>query len=93
MKSSFELAMERLAKSAPTAKVTPEQKARLAEIDSIYNAKLAERELFLQGQIMEAAQKGDAETFESMQKQLAADRKNLAAEREEEKEKVRQEKT
>src|SRR2546421_8365720 len=48
-KSAYELAMERLAKSDPDAHrpLTPEQKARLAEIDRVYQGKLAEREIFL----------------------------------------------
>ena len=45
MKSAYELAMERLNKSAPSVKLTAEQKARLAELDSIYKAKLADREV------------------------------------------------
>ena len=47
MKSAYELAMERLAKSDPGAgqTLTPEQKARLAEIDRVYKGKTAEREI------------------------------------------------
>ena len=47
MKSAYELAMERLEKSAPSAKVTDEQRTALAEIDSTYKARIAEREVFL----------------------------------------------
>ena len=37
MKSAYELAMERLAKSDPgSGPLSPEQKARLAEIDRVY---------------------------------------------------------
>jgi hypothetical protein len=44
MKSAYELAMERLAKSDPSAgPLTAEQKAKLAEIDKVYKGKLAER--------------------------------------------------
>ena len=46
MKSSYELAMERLNKTAPAKKLTTEQKQQLAEIDSQYAAKIAEREIF-----------------------------------------------
>jgi hypothetical protein len=48
MKSAYELAMERLEKSAPTVTLTDEQKAQIAEVDSSYRAKIAEKELFLQ---------------------------------------------
>ena len=49
MKSAYELAMERLERSAPSVTLSDEQKAQLAEIDSSFKAKIAEKELFLQG--------------------------------------------
>ena len=51
MKSAYELAMERLQQQAPTVKLTAEQKAQIAEIDTLYRAKTAEREVFLKDQI------------------------------------------
>jgi len=39
MKSSFELAMERLAKAAPTHKLTASQKKEIAELESKYAPK------------------------------------------------------
>ena len=87
MKSAYELAMERLEKESPEVKVTEEQKAELAELDNLYQSKLAEREVFLGGKIAEAA--GDFEALEQLQKQLASDRKTLEAELEEKKEAVR----
>ena len=89
MKSAYELAMERLGKTSPTVKVTDEQKKELAELESKYTAKLAERELFLKGEIAKAIDKGDAEAVEQLEKQLLSDRKSLRAECEEKKEKVR----
>src|ERR1044071_706442 len=44
MKSSYELAMERLNKNSPAVKLNPEQKQKLAELDSLYASKIAERE-------------------------------------------------
>lgn len=90
MKSSFELAMERLNKSSPTVKLTAKQKSELAEIDSKYAAKIAERELFLKDEMRKAAEKPDYEAYAQLEKQLISDRKNLEAEREEKKEKLRQ---
>ena len=46
MKSAFELAMSRLEKESPTQKLTDEQKAKLAEVDSEINAKIAETKTF-----------------------------------------------
>ncbi|MBL9126807.1 MAG: hypothetical protein JNL97_04130 [Verrucomicrobiales bacterium] len=83
--------MERLAKQSPTVKLSPEQKARLAEIDSVYKAKIAEREIFLRSQLAEAAAKGDFEALAQIEKQQASERRALEAECEEKKEKVRKE--
>jgi hypothetical protein len=90
MKSAYELAMERLNKSSPGQKLTDKQKAELAELDSRYKAKLAEREIFLKDEITKAVAKGDFESIDQLEKQLVSDRKSLAAELEEKKEKVRQ---
>lgn len=90
MKSSYEIAMERLNKQAPSAKVTTAQKAQLADIESLYKSKIADREILVKGQLQKAAQKGDAEAYEQLEKQLVSDRKTLNAEMEEKKERVRQ---
>jgi len=89
MKSSYELAMERLNQTAPAAKLTAAQKAQLAELDNRYTAKIAEREIALKGEINAAGAAGDTEKFETLKRQLAADRKNLQADLEEKKEAVR----
>jgi hypothetical protein len=90
MKSSYELAMERLNKNAPTVKLTDAQKKQLAELDSKYAAKIAEREIALNGEIAKAAD--DFQKEESLREQLLADRKKLQAELEEKKEQVRSKK-
>ena len=90
MKSSYELAMERLGKQSPATKLTEAQKKQLAELDSVYSAKIAEREIFLQGQMAKAAETGDWEAMQQLEKQIASEKKTLQAELEEKKEKVRQ---
>ena len=90
MKSAYELAMERLSKSSPTVKLSDEQKKQLAELESQRAAKIAERELFLKGEIEKAVDKGDAEAIEQLEKQLLSDRKSIRATYDEKKEKVRQ---
>ena len=92
MKSAYELAMERLNKTSPIIKITDKQKKELAEIDSKYAAKLAERELLVRDELQKAAEKGDYEAMEQLNKQLISDRKSIEAEKEEKKEKVRQSK-
>jgi hypothetical protein len=91
MKSAYELAMERLAKSDPTAgrPLTPEKKGRLAEIDRVYRGKIAEREIFLKKQLNDAFADQKADEAEKIQKQLANERARLEEERDEEKERVR----
>jgi hypothetical protein len=87
MKSSYELAMERLNKNAPTVKLSDAQKKQLAELDSKYAAKIAEREIALNGEIAKAAD--DFQKEESLREQLVTERKKLLAELEEKKESVR----
>lgn len=87
MKSSYELAMERLNKNAPTVKLTAAQKKQIAELDSKYTAKIAEREIALKGQISNIAD--DFQKVEALQQQLIGERKKLQAELEEKKEQLR----
>ncbi len=89
MKSAYELAMERLNQTSPAVKLTSEQKKQLAELDSRYTAKIAGREIALQGEIDKAVGAGDAEKVEQLRQQLVNERKALLAELEEKKEKVR----
>ena len=89
MKSSYELAMERLNKSAPTVKLSGAQKKELAELDTKYAALIAGREIALNGEIAKA---DDVEKEESLREQLLVDRKKLQAELEDKKERVRQRK-
>ena len=90
MKSAYELAMERLGKSGPTVKLSDEQKKELAELDSLYASKIAQREIFLKGELAKAEGGGDFEAMQQIQRQLVSERKSLQAELEEKKEKVRQ---
>jgi hypothetical protein len=89
MKSAYELAMERLEKSAPSVTLTPEQKEQIAEIDSSYRAKIAEKELFLKDQIREARRGGSSDEAESLEKQLTVEVRRLQQDCEEKKEKLR----
>ena len=89
MKSAYELAMERLNKTSPTVKLTAEQKKQLAELDSKYAAKIAEREIALKSEIDKAAAAGDAETADKLQRQLQDDRRKLQSELEDKKDQVR----
>ena len=89
MKTAYELAMERLSKSSPTVKLNAQQKKEIAELESRCAAKIAERELFIQGEIVKAVDKGDYEAVAQLEKQLVSDRKSFQADLEEKKAKVR----
>ena len=91
MKSAYELAMERLNKTSPTVKLTAAQKKDLAELDSKYTAKIAERELALKDEIAKAADAGEFEKAQKLEQQLIHERKKLQAELEEKKNAVRRE--
>jgi len=89
MKSAYELAMERLEKKAPSVALTDEQRQQIAEIDSMFKARIAEKELFLKDQISKAQRAGNAEETESLQKQLTIDIRRLQEDAEIKKEKLR----
>jgi len=90
MKSAYELAMERLERQAPTRELTAAQKSAIAEIESTYRAKVAERELFLKGEMAKELAGGKLSEAESLQKQLAMDIRRLNEECETKKAKARE---
>ena len=89
MKSAYELAMERLEKASPSTPLTEDQKKQIAEVDSVYRAKIAEREVFLKDQIRKAQTTGKLEEAQSIEKQLASEMRRLQEECEAKKEKLR----
>jgi len=89
MKSAYELAMERLEKASPSVALTEDQKQEIAELDSVYRAKIAEREVFLKDQISKAQIAGNLEEMQSLEKQLASEMRRLQDECEAKKEKLR----
>jgi hypothetical protein len=90
MKSAYELAMERLEKQAPSMKLTDDQRSQLAEIDSLYKSRMAEKELLLAEEIRREQAAGKFSEVEKLQKQLASELRRLSEECEAKKEKVRQ---
>lgn len=89
MKSAYELAMERLQKQSPSTPLTEEQKAQLAEIDSLYRSKMAEKELLLKEQIRREEQAGAADEIERLKQQLSSELRRLQEECDQKKEKIR----
>ena len=89
MKSAYELAMEKLAKNQPVVTLTDDQKKQLAEIDSQFKARIAEKELFLKGEIQKVIASGKFDELESLEKQLRSEIRRLQEDCEAKKEKLR----
>ena len=90
LKSSYDLAMERLGKTlGPQRKLTGSQKKQLAEIDSIYMAKIADLELSMNDKIAAARAAQDVEKVLSWEQTLVAERQKLRDDCETKKEKLR----
>jgi hypothetical protein len=91
IKSALDLAMERLAKQSGAApkKMSAEQKAKLAELDKVYTAKIADLEITRQPKITETRFYGDLETAKKLEDELRAEIQKLRKELEEKKEAVR----
>ena len=81
--------MERLEKESPTQELTEEQKAKLSELSKVYEAKIADKELFLNGEIAKAEAAGEFDLIDQLTKQLASERKVLEEELEQKKNEVR----
>lgn len=90
MKSAYELAMERLQKQSPARTLTDEQKAAIAEIDTVAKAKTAEQELFLRDKIAGATAEGKYEEAVQLEQQLARELRRISEDAEARKEKIRQ---
>lgn len=91
MKSSYELAIERLrsSDSSERKELTDAQKAEIADIDQKFKAKAAERQIFLNRQIAEAELQGNFEEVEQLRKQLRSELDVIEEDKEEAKNKVR----
>lgn len=90
MKSAYELAMEHLEKNNPKeASISEVDKVKLAEIDTLFRAKIAEREVFLGGLLAQAKANRSYTEIVELEEQLAREVRKLRDQCEEEKEKVR----
>lgn len=89
MKSAYELAMERLSKSAPVKKLNAQQKRDIAELGARFAAKIAEKELAANAEAQAAEAAGELEKVEEVRQRLASDRAKLQAELDEKKDAIR----
>ena len=89
LKSAWELAQERTGGKA-AGKLTPAQKEKLAELERVYKAKIAEVELDLTPKIAAARAAGKAEDMQKLEENLRVGVARLRDKLEAEKESVRQ---
>ena len=89
MKSSYELAMERMG-GGDDKPLSDEKKAKIAEIDSKYTAKIAERKIFLEKNLSDAQAQGNVEEIDLIRRQLNDEIADLEAKSEAEKDKIRE---
>ena len=88
MKSAYELAMER-SDEGDGKPLTDEQKEQIAEIDSKYKAKIAERKIVLEKSVQDALAQGKHEEAEKARKILIQEVNSLESKAEAEKDKIR----
>jgi hypothetical protein len=92
LKSAYELAMERLRRKDAEAGVeqrslTDEQKAEIAEVRKVYEAKLAQEEVLHQSSLRKTV---DPDERAKLEEEYRRERERIVAEREEKIEKIRQ---
>ena len=95
IKSSFELAMERLRKKdadegVTTQPLTDQQKAAIAEVRSLYDAKIAEQDI-LQQSAMKNLMGADPAEVEEVGRRFRRERERLASDRDSKVEAIRRE--
>ncbi len=83
--------MERLSKADPgsSKSLTPEKRAKLADVDRVFLGRIAEREIFLKQRLEQALSGTDADEVDKIRKQIASERARLEEERESEKDRIR----
>lgn len=89
MKSAYEIAMGRLEKNSPSIKLTEKQKQEIADIDAQYVAKVAERKVFLEGEIKKSELAGEHGEADKLRQQLSMEISRLEEEQEEKKSRIR----
>lgn len=92
MKSAYEIAMARLEAQTPSARLTDEQKTRIAAIEAKCQADIAAKELLLRQEMEKAKAAGEHGEIEKLHRQLSDEIRRFEEKRDREKEAVRSEK-
>ena len=92
MKTAYELAMERLKKSDEAAGIetrplTDQQKAEIAEVRSVYKAKVAQEEVMVESKLRATFDPAERDV---LQQQLRREREHLTSEQDAKIDKIRQ---
>jgi hypothetical protein len=90
MKSAYELAMERLEKAAPSTPLTDSQKAQIADLNSLTQSRLAEKEVFLGDLLSKARAAGNFSEVAELEQQLSREIRRIKEEAEVKKEAIRE---
>ena len=95
VKSAYESALERrgLSDTPKRDTLTKKQKEKLAEIDRVYAAKVAERKILAESEIAKLAKQGKFEEINTVKDRLVQALGKLEEEKKREKEKVRSNKS
>ena len=95
VKSAYESALERLGLSdtPKSERLTDKQKEKLAEIDRVYAAKVAERKILAENEMTKLAQQGKFEEISTVKDRLVKKLGELEEEKKREKKKVRSQKS
>ena len=91
-KTAYELILERLkqkdrAEGVSERPLTEKQKAKIAELRKVYEAKLAEREILHQAELRKLP---DAEALEQLEQEYRRDRERIVSERDRKIEEIRE---
>jgi hypothetical protein len=92
IKSAYESALERLGGSDTAEEgdvLTEKQKEALAEIDRVYEAKVAERKILAESEVARLVSRGKFEEVAKVKQKLVATLGKLEEEKKREKQKVR----
>ena len=90
MKSSYELAMERM--GGGDSSLTDDQKKEISAFDAKYKAIIAEKKIFLEKSISDALAQGKEEDAGMIRKQVSEEISGLEAKAEREKENIHEQK-
>lgn len=89
MKSSYEIAMERMGGNHTQKELSVSQKEKIAEVTNKYDAKIAEKKIFSEKNIQKEIERGNEEDAEKIRSQLISEIASLEKKADKEKDQIR----